>query len=242
MWVYFRCFPYAEDFLKRSRKSSAFFYLKIQQRFLDRNSRGIDTNCMSYPYCLLKLIEVFKKLPGVGTKSAERFAFHMLKWEEKERSEISSAILNIKKLEQCPDCGCLMEKDPCFFCDMDRRDSRSICVIAFPKDVFSIEGTKEFQGMYHVLGGVLSPLEGRYPDHLRIDRLKERLSRLQTEEVIIALDSTLEGDATALFLKKELESSSIRVSRLAFGLPMGSSLEYVDGGTLARALSGRQSL
>lgn len=118
----------------------------------------------------------------------------------------------------------------------------SICVIASPRDAFAIEETREFNGLYHVLGGVLSPMEGFHPEKLTIGILKDRIAQLQIKEVIIALDSTLEGDATALYLKRELAPFSVQVSRLAFGLPMGSSLDYVDGGTLARAFSGRGPL
>ncbi len=195
---------------------------------------------MRYPDHLLRLIQVLKRLPGVGNKSAERFAFHLLTWPEDHLRELGGVVSSIKaKLHQCQICGCLMGEEGCPFCNVSRRDSHLICVIASPRDVFSIEETHEYQGLYHVLGGVLSPLERRGPEHLSVSKLKKRLIDLQIKEVIIALDSTLEGDATALFLKQELASYPLRISRLAFGLPMGSSLEYVDGGTLARAFSGR---
>jgi recombination protein RecR len=195
---------------------------------------------MRYPEHLLRLIQVLKKLPGVGHKSAERFAFHLLNWQPSHLRELGQAILEIKdKLKQCQTCGCLMDDHACFFCDLSKRDTHMICIIASPKDAFFIEDTHEYKGLYHVLGGTLSPLNSRGPEHLSLEKLKERIISLNTKEVVIALDSTLEGDATSLFLKQELSPYSVQISRLAFGIPMGSSLDYVDGGTLARALSGR---
>ena len=195
---------------------------------------------MRYPDHLLKLIQVLKRLPGVGNKSAERFAFHLLTWTDEQLRELGTIVSATKQqLQQCPECGCLMGDEGCLFCSSARRDPSLLCVLASPRDVFSIEETHSFDGRYHVLGGLLSPLERRGPEHLTLGKLKERLMHLQVKEVVIALDSTLEGDATALYLKQELSQYPVQISRLAFGLPMGSSLDYVDGGTLARALSGR---
>jgi recombination protein RecR len=195
---------------------------------------------MRYPDHLLKLIQVLRRLPGVGNKSAERFAFHLLTWSEEHLREFGSVVSATKdKLQQCAQCGCLMGSEGCLFCHSPQRHSDVMCVIASPRDVFAIEETQEYYGLYHVLDGLLSPLDRRGPEHLSIPKLKERLIGHQVKEVVIALDSTLEGDATALFLKQELANYPVHISRLAFGLPMGSSLDYVDGGTLARALSGR---
>jgi len=195
---------------------------------------------MRYPDHLLKLIQVLKRLPGVGNKSAERFAFHLLTWTEEQLREYGAIVSSIKEqLQQCLECGCLMDAEGCLFCSSPRRDSSLLCVLASPKDVFCIEETHSFDGRYHVLGGLLSPLERKGPEHLSLGKLKERVMHDQVKEVVIALDSTLEGDATALYLKQELSHYPVQISRLAFGLPMGSSLDYVDGGTLARALSGR---
>lgn len=195
---------------------------------------------MRYPDHLLKLIQVLKRLPGVGNKSAERFAFHLLTWTDEQLREFGAIVSATKQqLQQCPECGCLMGDEGCLFCSSSRRDPSLLCVLASPRDVFAIEETHSFDGRYHVLGGLLSPLERRGPEHLTLGKLKERLKHLQVKEVVIALDSTLEGDATALYLKQELSHYPVQISRLAFGLPMGSSLDYVDGGTLARALSGR---
>ncbi|MGK0181873.1 MAG: recombination protein RecR, partial [Halioglobus sp.] len=195
---------------------------------------------MNYPSHLSKLIEVLKRLPGVGRKSAERFAFQMISWSDEEIAETAKIIGETKQqLKSCEQCGCLMDTILCFFCKENRAEMQSICVVASAREVFAIEETREYHGLYHVLGGVLSPLDGREPDHLSIGQLKKRLGTLDIKEVIIALDSTLEGDATSLFLKRELKSFPVSISRLAFGLPMGSALEFVDGGTLARALEGR---
>lgn len=193
-----------------------------------------------YPQHLLKLIEALKKLPGVGNKSAERFAFQLLQWPQEHLSSFADVVKTIPdKLKQCAECGCLREELRCDFCHIDRLKARSICVIASPRDAFAIEETHEYKGFYHVLGGVLSPLEGFGVNKLNIPKLKERIKTSAISEVVIALDSTLEGDATALYIKNELEALSLNISRLAFGLPMGSSLDFVDGGTLARAFSGR---
>ncbi len=197
---------------------------------------------MRYPPHLLKLIGVLRKLPGVGNKSAERFAFQMLAWTQEQLDEMSHVIRDVPhRLRQCNECGCLMGEEACVFCPPAKRNANVICVIASPRDAFSVEETREYHGLYHVLGGLLSPMEGFHAEKLTIQKLIERINRLQAKEVIIALDSTLEGDATALYLKRELGSLSpaVSTSRLAFGLPMGSSLDYVDGGTLARAMSGR---
>jgi recombination protein RecR len=195
---------------------------------------------MRYPQHLIKLIEVLKKLPGVGNKSAERFAFQLLHWPPDQLQAMGEIIAEIPHcLKQCPDCGCLKGEDQCHFCSSDRHQTGSICVISSPRDAFSIEETREFKGLYHVLEGMLSPLNGIGTDKLKLNHLKNRIAVHQIKEVIIALDSTLEGDATSLYIKQELEPMQVHVTRLAFGIPIGSALDYVDGGTLARAFSGR---
>lgn len=195
---------------------------------------------MHYPLHLQKVIQVLKRLPGVGTKSAERYAFHMLDWPAEYLHEMAQILKDIpEKLKQCSECGCLKDENECIFCTDERKQSGFICILSSPKEVFSIETTGEYKGLYHVLGGLLSPLEGRGPDKLSIDLLKDRISSLKIREVIMALDSTLEGDATALYLKQELGPLNVIIYRLAFGLPMGSPIDYVDGGTLARALSAK---
>lgn len=192
-----------------------------------------------YPPSLLFLITYLKKLPGVGAKTAERFAFQLLNWPEHQLQDLAALMHKIKeKIGRCPECNCLIEGSICAFCNEAERDTSIICVISSPKDVFNIEETHSYRGLYHVLGGLLSPLEGRNPEHLYLEPLKSRIQSKKIKEVVLALDSTLEGEATALYLKEELQGVSI--SRLAFGLPIGSSLDFVDGGTLTRALLGRQ--
>lgn len=195
-----------------------------------------------YPHQLLILISYLKKLPGVGTKTAERLAFHLLSWQSDELKNFSTVLADLKeKLLHCQECGCLMDEQKCPFCTAHVKDPHLLCVISSSKDVYAIEETHTYQGLYHVLGGLLSPLEGKSVEHLNLPKLKERIVRHQIKEIIIALDSTLEGDATALYLKEELAKWGVTTSRLAFGLPMGSSLDYVDGGTLARAFLGRHT-
>jgi recombination protein RecR len=195
---------------------------------------------MKYPQHLLKLIDVLRRLPGVGNKSAERFAFQMLQWNQNHLEEMAAIIKEINtKLKHCENCGSLQGEEECRFCTDTRKSYKSICIIASPRDVFAIDETGEFKGLYHVLGGLLSPLEGLGPEKLNLQQLKQRIQEYQIKEVVIALDSTLEGDATSLYIKQELNSLGLNISRLAFGLPMGSSLDYVDGGTLARAFMGR---
>ncbi len=195
-----------------------------------------------FPQHLSTLIAYLKKWPGVGAKTAERYAFHLLGWEEAELEKLAALIGDIKKkITSCLECHTLMEDGGCRYCDPSTRDQRALCVIASPKDVFALEETRVFKGLYHVIGTLLSPLQSRNPEHLGVDKLKQRLQKRGVQEIIIALDSTLEGDATALYLKKQLETlPHIKVSRLAFGLPLNSTLDFIDGGTLIKALTGRQ--
>ena len=196
---------------------------------------------MKYPLALQQLIASLKMLPGVGAKTAERFAFHLLTWQETPLTELVDTIASLKeKIGTCPVCHCLTDKNICEFCNPDKRDPSLLCIISSPKDAYAIEETHTYKGLYHALGGLLSPMDGRTIERLNLPQLIDRISRLQVREVIVALDSTLEGDATALYLKEQIAGLNIPVSRLALGLPMGSPLEYVDGGTLSRALTGRQ--
>jgi recombination protein RecR len=196
-----------------------------------------------YPTDLITLIAYLRKLPGVGSKTAERFAFHLLSWPEMQVGSLADLIGSIKnKIKYCSECGCLSENANCFFCTQEQRSSGHLCLVATPKDVYAIEETRIYQGLYHVLGGLLSPIQGCTPEQLGIEKIKERVVQRGIKEIIIALDSTLEGDATALYLKEQIQSWGIKASRLAFGLPMGSTLDFIDGGTLTRALMGRQFL
>ncbi|MCX6991078.1 MAG: recombination mediator RecR [Chlamydiae bacterium] len=195
-----------------------------------------------YPNAINSLIAYLRKFPGVGSKTAERHAFQLLDWPDTQLQDFAKLLSNFKEtIHPCPSCGCLLENALCAFCDPSKRDISSLCIIASPKDVYPIEETRVYKGLYHVIGGLLSPLDGKTPEDLHIGKLKERILKNEIRDVIIALDSTIEGDATALYLKEEMEDWGARVTRPAMGMPMGSSLDYIDGGTLARALIGRQN-
>lgn len=195
---------------------------------------------LSPPRHLEKLIQALRKLPGVGNRSAERFAYKILEWSDRDQETFGQLIKDIQNnILVCPDCGALIEND-CSLCERNTGADDILCVVATFKDVFSIESTNEFRGRYHILGGLLSPLDHAMPEHLKLGNLRKRVEELNIKELLLALDSTLEGDATALWIKNEMKGLNIQISRPAFGLPMGSQLDYVDGGTLAQALSSRR--
>lgn len=196
---------------------------------------------MNYPKTLLKLITLLKKFPGVGGKSAERFAFKMIEWDEALLKDMAHTIENIKKeLLFCSSCGAMIEEEPCAFCDKEKRDTSRICIVTSFKDVFLIEEMRTYKGLYHVLGGIISPLHGKDIAPEKMALLRKRILENQVAEIIIALDPTLEGDATSLYIKEKLtDNADLIISRLALGIPMGSSLDYIDQGTLAFAFSGR---
>lgn len=194
-----------------------------------------------YPKDLIKLITYFKKLSGVGSKTAQRFSFELIKWKEYELNDLAETLKNLKKnIRPCVDCGCLISEEICYFCNSNLRDKTKICIVSSFKDVCLIESTKSFNGLYHIIDSLISPIDGKEIDSQNLEKLKKRIETCKIKEVIIALDSTIEGDATSLFLKEELSHFTINISRLAFGLPMGTSLDYIDGGTLTQALIGRQ--
>lgn len=197
-----------------------------------------------YPSAINRLIQLLKKLPGVGTRTAERFAFHLLDWKGSDLEALSTSLHSLKQeVKQCNICNCFEEEGVCPFCTSAACDPTKLCIIASPKDVYLIDETGVFKGLYHVLGGLLSPIQGRMATHLNLENLWKRIEEPSLiKEVILALDSTLEGDTTSLFLKEQLQKRGVTVSRLAFGIPMGSPLDFIDGGTLARALAGRQHL
>lgn len=195
---------------------------------------------MTYPKHLNKLIAALTRLPGVGKKTAERYAFQMLVWNSKQRAELSATIAAVDDhIMRCPDCGCFCDTTGCPYCTPQRQNAGILCVLADAKDIFSVEGTGTYQGLYHVLDGLLSPVDGIDTSQLRLKNLRSRIEQSGVKEVVLALDATLEGDTTSLYLKELLADMPIHVSRLAFGLPMGSSFDYIDGSTLARALQGR---
>jgi recombination protein RecR len=198
---------------------------------------------MKYPEDLQALSSHLKKLPGVGSRTSERFAFDLLGWSKNELVQFAEQLSTIQeKIPPCPVCGCLTQRGLCTFCCSPSRDPHSLCILASARDVYAIEETRTFRGLYHIVEHLLSPLDGRHATELRIDRIEQRIQKHEVQEIVIAFDSTLEGDATALFLKERLDHLKIRITRLAFGMPVGSSLDHIDGGTLSRALSGRQLL
>ena len=192
------------------------------------------------PNALQKLIQHLRKLPGVGSKTAERYAFRLLEWEKEDLLSLARSLENLsKEVEYCSTCHCLKGAEACDFCDETKRETHSLCIVSHAKDIYPIEETKAFHGFYHVLGGVFSPLQGHGIDQIDLSTLYNRIQKHDIKDVLLALDSTLEGDATALFLKEEMQNWNVSISRLAFGIPVGSALDYVDPGTLTRALLGR---
>jgi recombination protein RecR len=194
-----------------------------------------------YEGVVQELIDELGRLPGVGPKSAQRIAFHILQTEDDLAERLAKVLIEVKeRVRFCEICGNVSEQEKCNICRDERRSRTSICVVEESKDVQAIERTREFRGLYHVLGGAISPIEGIGPDQLRIKELMTRLSDASIQEVIIATDPNLEGEATATYLSRMLSSLGITVTRLASGLPVGGDLEYADEVTLGRAFSGRR--
>ncbi|MGD8400317.1 MAG: recombination mediator RecR [Bacillota bacterium] len=195
---------------------------------------------MFYPQPMNRLIHELAKLPGIGPKTAQRLAFHVLNLPETEVTKLAEALVEAKhKMGFCEICGALTENSPCGLCLDSKRETTVLCVVEEPKDVIVMEKTRAFKGQYHVLGGVISPLEGIGPDDLRIKELLRRVGAGGLKEVIIATDPNVEGEATALYLGKILKPLAVKITRLARGLPIGGDLEYVDEITLGKALEGR---
>ena len=188
------------------------------------------------------LVAQLTRLPGIGTRTAQRLAFHLLQVSKQEAIALAEAIHEVKeRVRFCRECGNLTEEETCSICRDARRDHSVICVVEQPVDLVSLERTAEFRGLYHVLGGSLSPLDGVEPEHLRIDELFDRVSRNGVTEVVLATNPNMTGEATAAFLADRLRGR-VRVTRLASGLPVGGDLEYADELTLGRALEGRREL
>lgn len=189
------------------------------------------------------LINELSKLPGIGRRTAERLAYYLLKEDEGLSRSIAEAILDVKRrVRFCSLCGNLTEKDPCDICVDPRRDKSILCVVEEPKDIWSIERIGTYRGRYHVLMGAISPLDGVGPEKLRIRELVKRIESEGVEEVIVATDPNVEGDATALYISKLIKPIGISVTRIASGLPVGGDLEYADSVTLSKALAGRRPL
>ncbi len=193
-----------------------------------------------FPEPIQNLINEFNKLPGIGPKTSERFVFYLLKQPKEEISRLAQVLENLKdKITYCSVCQNVSEKNPCIICSDQKRSKTTICVVAESHDMASIENTGEFNGLYHVLGGNLNPLENITPDKLKIKELVQRIKKDGVKEIILALNPDLEGESTTLYLTKLLKPLNTKITRLARGLPMGSDLEYADEVTLSNALKGR---
>ena len=192
----------------------------------------------SFPDSIIQLIEAFSCFPGIGKKTAQRMAFYVLKSPSNIASQLSQSVINMKsKIRFCSICNGITENDPCNICSNVKRDQASICIVEQASDVYTFEKTNSYHGVYHVLGGVLSPLDGVGPDDLSI---KSLIGRVKPDyEVVIATNPSIEGEATSLYIARVLKEKSVKVTRLARGLPMGGDLEYLDEATLMRAMEGR---
>lgn len=196
-----------------------------------------------YPSSLAALIEALRKLPGIGPKTAQRLAIYLLHAPRGEAEGLAQAIIEAReKIFFCSVCGNITDRDPCELCRDDRRDRSLLCVVEWPRDIIAFERTREFPGVYHVLHGVLSPMDGVGPDDLKIAELLRRLSKESTREVVLATNPNVEGEATALYLAQLLKPLVPRVTRIAHGLPVGGDLEFADTATLSRSLLGRQEI
>jgi len=192
---------------------------------------------------LARLIDEFHKLPGIGPKSAQRLAYYLLRMPTVDAQALAAAILEVKeRVTLCSICQNVTEVDPCRVCSDDRRDRTIICVVEEPLDILALERSRSYQGLYHVLHGAISPMEGIGPEDLKVTELLQRMRSDEVTEIILATNPNLEGEATAMYLTRLLKPLGVRVTRLARGLPVGGDLEYADDVTLARALEGRQEM
>ena len=192
---------------------------------------------------IANLVEQLKRLPGIGQKTAQRLAFHLLRADREESESLAAAILAAKdNLRECSVCNNVTDTDPCLYCRNPARVQKTICVIEEPHNIVPIEKTRGYNGLYHVLGGTLSPLNGVGPDQLKIKSLLERLKKGTVEEIIIATNPTTEGEATAVYLSKLIKPLGVRVTRIGMGIPVGSDLEYADEVTMSKAMEGRREL
>lgn len=198
---------------------------------------------MIYPKSIATLIEHFQKFPSVGPKSAQRMAFYMLRMPDSEVQKFAQAIIEAKRnTRTCEICFNLSSTSPCEICTDPKRDRSIICIVAETKDLIAIEKTNEFKGLYHVLQGLISPMDGIGADDIRIKELLSRLTSEEVKEVILALPPSVEGEATSLYLTKLIKPFGIKISRIAFGLPVGADLEYADEITIAKAIEGRREI
>ena len=197
-----------------------------------------------YPKPLNKLINELSKLPGIGGKTAQRLAFHILALEESEATALANSIVNAKRsLHYCSVCGNLTDTDPCEICSDESRDRTKVCVVETPQDVIAMERIREFKGLYHVLHGAISPVEGIGPNDINLKSLITRLQQHdEIDEIIVATNPNIEGEATAMYIARLLKTSGIKVTRIAHGIPVGGDLEYADEVTLLKAMEGRREI
>ena len=215
-----------------------------------RTTAGLETGATRWRHALsrfaepmARLIEELKKLPGVGSKTAQRFAFHLLRSSDEDAAALAEAVRGLKaSLRLCSICNNVTDVDPCAYCASPSRNQRLVCVVEEPTNIETIERTRSYQGVYHVLHGTLSPLHGVGPDQLRTGTLVARVERGEVDEVILATSPTLEGEATANWLAGALRRPSVKVTRIATGVPAGSDIEYADEVTMSRALEGRRDV
>lgn len=192
---------------------------------------------------LEKLVNQFERLPGIGKKSAQRLAFHIIAMPKEKAEDFANAILEAQtKIKKCSVCQCLTDTEICSVCSDDKRETSTICVVEDSKDLLAFERTKEYHGLYHVLHGLISPMDGIGPDQLTIKELLSRVNNSEVKEVIMATNPTVEGETTAMYISKLLKPLGIKVTRLAYGIPVGGNLEYADEVTLYRALEGRSEI
>lgn len=198
---------------------------------------------MYYPEPISKLIDSFTKLPGIGPKTAVRLAFFVLNMKEDDVLDFAKALVNAKReLTHCSTCGHITDQDPCAICGDHNRDDSVICVVQDPKDVIAMEKMREFNGRYHVLHGAISPMDGIGPEDINVPPLLNRLKDEKVDELILATNPNVEGEATAMYISRLVKPSGIKITRIAHGLPMGGDLEYADEVTLSKALEGRREL
>jgi len=196
-----------------------------------------------YAAPIARLIEEFEKLPGIGHKTAQRLAFHVLNVPKEKAEKLANAIIDAKsKIKYCSICGNLTDSDLCSLCNSKKRDDSSICVVEDPRDVVAMERIKEFKGLYHVLHGAISPMDGIGPEDIKIKELLERIKNGSVKEVIVATNPNIEGEATAMYISKLLKPLGIKITRIAHGIPVGGDLEYADEVTLSKALEGRREI
>lgn len=196
-----------------------------------------------YPMPVVRLIEEFSKLPGIGSKTAQRLAFYVLKMPDNEVRNFAQVLVDAKrKITYCTICGNLTDVNPCYICKNEERDKSIICVIEQPKDVIAMEKTREYKGLYHVLHGAISPLDGIGPDDIKLKELIKRLGAGEIKEVIMATNPNVEGEATAMYISKLIKPMGIKVTRIAHGVPVGGDIEYADEVTLTKAMEGRREI